>query len=84
MRSFYLRGFETVVWVFIPTVGIIRKKLQVVMLMAVPTAVHFRNLERTSEKTGMTYFPSFLFFIITYKRQPSATATSKQCSGKGL
>lgn len=30
--------------------------------MGVPTAVHFRNLERTSEKTGMTYFPSFLFF----------------------
>lgn len=54
-------GFETVIWAFI--VDIMGKKLQVVMLIGVPTVVLFRNLERTSKKAGMKYFPSLFFFF---------------------
>lgn len=75
-------SFEAVAWVFNPTVGIVRKKLQVVMPMSLPTAVHFRNLDRTSEKTGMTGAFHIFFLIIICKNHLSATATSNQCSGK--
>lgn len=84
MMSFRLKGFESAVWVFIPTVGIMRKKLEVVVLMRVPTAVHFRNLERTSEKNGIMYFPTFFFFFFNNNLQKTAVLYCKQCTGKGL
>lgn len=52
MKSFNLKSFEAGVWALIPIVDIVEK----------PTAVHFRNLERTI-KNGIFSIFFFDFFF---------------------